>query len=97
MKSLIDGRISPRYEEISIQEAFIDDQTSEEIANLLEIFRKEGAHDVSCQTIKYEKKEDRFFYSELSYLFDNFEKQEYFRQLWFQLFQHYRIERKKTI
>ena len=33
--NIIDQKISPRYEEISIQEAWIDDQTSEEIANFL--------------------------------------------------------------
>ena len=55
-QNLIGQKISPRYEEISIQEALIDDQTSEEISNFLEIFRKEGAYDVSCQTINMKKK-----------------------------------------
>ena len=54
-ENLIDKKISPRYEEISIQEALIDDQTSEEIANLLDIFRKKGAYDISCQTTYMKK------------------------------------------
>ena len=73
-------KISPRYEEISIQEALIDDQTSEEIANFLEIFRKKGAYDVSFQTINMKK--NRIGYSIQVIL--PIEKQEYFRELWFQ-------------
>ena len=42
-ENLIDQKISPRYEEICVQEALIDDQTPEELANLIEQFRKEGA------------------------------------------------------
>ena len=54
-ENLINKKISPRCEEISIQEALIDDQTSEEISNFIEIFKKEGAYDVSCQTINMKK------------------------------------------
>ena len=79
-EKLIDGRISPRYEEISIQEALIDDQTSEEISDLLEIFRNEGAHDVSCQTINMKKGRTGFSIQVILPV----EKQEYFRKLWFQ-------------
>ncbi len=79
-ENLIEKKISPRYEEICIQEVWIDDQTSEEIANLLEIFRKEGAYDVSSQMINMKK--NRIGFSIQVIL--PFEKQEYFRKLWFQ-------------
>ena len=79
-ENLIDQKISPRYEEISIQEAWIDDQTSEDIANFLEIFRKEGAYDVSCQTIKMKKNRTGFSIQVILPI----EKQEYFRKMWFQ-------------
>lgn len=39
-ENLIYQNNSPRYEEICVQEAWIDDQTSEELANLIEQFRK---------------------------------------------------------
>ena len=78
-ENLIEKKISPRYEEISIQEALIDDQTSEEIANLLEIFRKKGAYDVSCQTINMKK--NRIGFSIQAIL--PIEKKEFFRRLWF--------------
>ena len=54
-ENLIDQKISPRHEEICVQEAWIDVQTSEEIANLLELFRKEAAYDVTSQTINMKK------------------------------------------
>ena len=79
-QNLIDKKISPRYEEISIQEALIDDQTSEEIANFLEIFREKGAYDVSCQTINMKKNRTGFSIQVILPV----EKQEYFRELWFQ-------------
>ena len=79
-ENAIDKKISPRYEEISIQEALIDDQTSEEIANLLEIFRKKGAYDVSCQTINMKKNRTGFSIQVILPI----DKQEYFRELWFQ-------------
>ena len=79
-ENLIDKKTSPRYEEICIQEALIDDQTSEEIANFLEIFRKEGALDVSCQTIDMKKNRIGFSIQVILPI----EKQEYFRKLWFQ-------------
>ena len=79
-ENLIDKKIIPRYEEISIQEALIDDQTSEEIANLLEIFRKKGAYDVSCQTINMKKNRTGFSIQVILPI----EKQKYFRELWFQ-------------
>ncbi len=78
-ENLIDKQISPRYEEISIQEALIDDQSSEEIANFLEIFRKNGAFDVSCQTINMKKNRIGFSIQVILPI----EKQKYFRELWF--------------
>ncbi len=78
--NLIDQKISPRYEEICVQETWIDDQTSEEIANLLELFRKEGAYDVSSQTINMKKNRIGFSLQVILPI----EKQEYFRKLWFQ-------------
>ena len=77
--NLINKKISPRYEEISVQEAWIDDQTSEDIANFLEIFRNEGAYDVSCQTINMKKNRLGFSIQVILPI----EKQEYFRKLWF--------------
>ncbi len=79
IENLIDKKISPRYEEIFIQEALIDDQTSEEIANFLEIFRKKGAYDVSCQTINMKKNRTGFSIQVILPI----EKQKYFRELWF--------------
>jgi len=79
-EDLIDQKISPRYEEICIQEAWIDDQTSEEISNLLELFRKEGAYDVSSQTINMKKNRIGFSLQVILPI----EKQLYFRKLWFQ-------------
>ena len=78
-ENLIDKKISPRYEEISIQEAFIDDQTSEEVANFLEMLRKKGAYDVSCQTINMKKNRTGFSIQVILPI----DKQKYFRELWF--------------
>jgi len=80
-ENLIDQKISPRHEEICVQEAWIDDQTSEEIANLLELFRKEGAYDVSSQTINMKKNRIGFSLQVILPI----EKKEYFRKLWFQI------------
>ena len=79
-ENLIDQKISPRYEEICVQEAWIDDQTSEELANLIEQFRKEGAYDVSSQTINMKK--NRIGFS-IQVILPT-KKQEYFRKLWFE-------------
>ncbi len=79
-ENIIDKKISPRYEEVCVQEAWIDDQTSEEIANLLELFRKEGAYDVSSQTINMKKNRMGFSLQVILPI----EKQEYFRKIWFQ-------------
>ena len=46
---------NPSYEEIFIQEAFIDDQSSEDIASFVEILRGAGAYDVAYQSINMKK------------------------------------------
>ena len=79
-ENLIDQKISPRYEEICVQEAWVDDQTSEELANLIEQFRKEGAYDVSSQTINMKKNRIGFSIQVILPI----KKQEYFRKLWFE-------------
>ena len=71
--------INPKCEEISIQEAWIDDQTPEDISNFVEKLRIEGAYDVSYQSISMKK--DRLGFSIQVIL--PIEKREYFRRLWF--------------
>ena len=71
--------INPKREEISLQEAWIDDQTPEDIMNFVEILRKEGAYDVSYQTINMKKNRIGFAIKVILPL----EKREYFRNLWF--------------
>ena len=71
--------ISPRYEEIVVQEAWIDDQTPEELANFIELSRNEGAYDVSTQTINMKK--NRIGFSIQAIL--PTDKKDYFRRLWF--------------
>jgi len=72
-------QISPKCEEISIQEAWIDDQTPEDISNFVEKLRIEGAYDVSYQAINMKK--NRIGFSIQAIL--PVEKKEYFRRLWF--------------
>ena len=79
-ENLIDQKISPRYEEICVQEAWIDDQTSEELSNLIEKFRKEGAYDVSSQTINMKKNRIGFSIQVILPI----KKQVYFRKIWFE-------------
>ena len=71
--------MSPRYEEIAVQEAWIDDQTSEDVANFVQILRNEGAYDVSSQTINMKKNRIGFLIQAILPI----DKQEYFRHLWF--------------
>jgi len=73
-------QISPKCEEISIQEAWIDDQTPEDISNFVEKLRIEGAYDVSYQAINMKK--NRIGFSIQAIL--PIEKKEYFRRLWFE-------------
>ncbi len=79
-ENLIEQKTSPRYEEICVQEAWVDDQTSEELANLIEQFRKEGAYDVSSQTINMKKNRIGFSIQVILPI----KKQDYFRKLWFE-------------
>ena len=77
--SFINKQINPKREEICIQEAWIDDQTPEDISNFVEKLRIEGAHDVSYQAINMKK--NRMGFSIQAIL--PIKKREYFRQLWF--------------
>ena len=77
--SSINEQINPKCEEISIQEAWIDDQTPEDISNFVEKLRIEGAYDVSYQAINMKK--NRIGFSIQAIL--PIEKKEYFRRLWF--------------
>ena len=72
-------QINPKCEEISLQEAWIDDQTPEDISNFVEKLRIEGAYDVSYQAINMKK--NRIGFSIQAIL--PVEKKEYFRRLWF--------------
>ena len=71
--------VNPKCEEISIQEAWIDDQTPEDISNFAEKLRIEGAYDVSYQPINMKK--NRVGFSIQAILPKK--KKEYFRRLWF--------------
>jgi hypothetical protein len=77
--SSINKQINPKFEEISVQEAWIDDQTPEDICNFVEKLRLEGAYDVSYQAINMKK--NRIGFSVQAIL--PVEKKEFFRQLWF--------------
>ena len=77
--SSINQQINPKCEEISIQEAWIDDQTPEDISNFVEKLRIEGAYDVSYQAINMKK--NRIGFSIQAIL--PIEKKVFFRRLWF--------------
>jgi len=72
-------QINPKCEEISVQEAWIDDQTPEDISNFVEKLRAEGAYDVSFQAINMKKNRVGFSIQVILPI----EKKEYFRRLWF--------------
>jgi len=72
-------QISPKREEIIIQEAWIDDQTPEDISNFVEKLRTEGAYDVSYQAINMKKNRIGFSIQVILPI----EKKEFFRRLWF--------------
>ncbi len=74
------NRINPKCEEISVQEAWIDDQTPEDISNFVEKLRIEGAHDVSYQAINMKKNRVGFSIQAILPI----EKKEDFRLLWFE-------------
>ena len=77
--SSFNQQINPKCEEISVQEAWIDDQTPEDISNFVEKLRIEGAYDVSYQAINMKK--NRIGFSIQAIL--PIEKKEFFRRLWF--------------
>ena len=77
--SSINQVINPKYEEITVQEAWIDDQTPEDICNFIEKLRIEGAYDVSYHPINMKK--NRIGFSIQAIL--PIEKKEFFRKLWF--------------
>ena len=72
-------QINPKCEEISVQEAWIDDQTPEDISNFVEKLRFEGAYDVSYQAINMKKNRIGFSIQVILPV----EKKEFFRRLWF--------------
>ena len=76
--SSVNEKLNPKCEEISIQEAWIDDQTPEDISNFVEKLRIEGAYDVSYQAINMKK--NRIGFSIQAIL--PIEKKEFFRRLW---------------
>ena len=71
---------SPVFEEISIQEAWIDDHSSEDVAFFIEFMRKEGVLDISYKTINMKK--NRIGFSIIAIV--PIKREAYFRQLWFQ-------------
>ncbi len=71
--------VSPKFSEISIQEAWIDDQSSEEISSFIQILREEGALDVSHNAINMKKGRIGHFVKVIL----SIEKEDYFRNLWF--------------
>ena len=71
---------SPTFEEISIQEAWIDDQSSEEIAFFVDLMRHEGVFDIAYKAINMKK--NRIGFSLIAIV--PTEREAYFRQLWFQ-------------
>ena len=77
--SSINQQINPKCEEISFQEAWIDDQTPEDISNFVEKLRIEGAYDVSYQAINMKKNRIGFSIQVILPI----DKREYFRRLWF--------------
>ena len=77
--SSINEPSNPKCEEISVQEAWIDDQTPEDISNFVEKLRIEGAHDVSYQAINMKK--NRIGFS-IQVILPT-EKREHFRRIWF--------------
>tara|TARA_Y100000589_G_scaffold304792_1_gene318254 strand:- start:58 stop:1275 length:1218 start_codon:yes stop_codon:yes gene_type:complete len=71
---------SPIFEEISIQEAWIDDHSSEEIAFFIEFMRQEGVLDISYKAINMKKNRIGFSITAIVPI----HREAYFRDLWFQ-------------
>ena len=78
-KNLVSQKLSPRAEEIVVQEAWIDDQTPEDISNFVQKLREEGAYDASYQSINMKKNRIGFSIQVILPV----EKKDYFRKLWF--------------
>ena len=77
--SSINKQSNPICEKIAVQEAWIDDQTPEDVSNFVEKLRIEGAYDVSYQAINMKKNRIGFSIQVILPI----EKKEFFRQLWF--------------
>ena len=75
----IDQHITPKCEKITLQEAWIDDQTPEDISNFVQKLREEGAYDASYQAINMKKNRIGFSIQVILPV----EKTDYFRRLWF--------------
>ena len=75
----INEKINPKCEEICVQEAWIDDQTPEDISNFVEKLKIEGAYDVSYHSINMKKNRIGFSIQVILPI----EKKEFFRRLWF--------------
>ena len=71
---------NPIFEEISIQEAWIDDHSAEDIASFVQIMREKGVLDISYRSINMKKNRIGFSITAIVPL----EKESYFRGLWFQ-------------
>ena len=78
-KSSVNEKINPKCEEICVQEAWIDDQTPEDVSNFVEKLRIEGAYDVSYQAINMKKNRIGFSIQVILPV----EKKAFFRRLWF--------------
>ena len=77
--SSINKQSNPICEKIAVQEAWIDDQTPEDVSNFVEKLRIEGAYDVSYQAINMKKNRIGFSIQIILPI----DKKEYFRGLWF--------------
>ena len=69
----------PLFEEISIQEAWIDDHSPEELASFVELMRQEGVLDISYQSVNMKKNRIGFSLTAIVPI----AKESYFRKLWF--------------
>jgi len=78
--SSINEQINPKREEIIVQEAWIDDQTPEDISNFVEKLRIGGAYDVSYKAINMKK--NRIGFSIQAIL--PIDKKDFFKRLWFE-------------
>ena len=77
--SFINQQMNPKCEKVAVQEAWIDDQTPEDISSFVEKLRIEGAYDVSYKAINMKKNRIGFSIQALLPT----EKKDHFRRLWF--------------